>query len=195
MDYSLIVVDTETSGLLDIHDIIELSLIRLSDGEQKTWFVKPINLENIDPGALRVNKHKLEDLLGQTKYGRDTYQDPNKVIIEVENFLSDDGVPTSNRVMVAQNVSFDMGMMQRLWEKCNSKDSFPFGRRVLDTMQIAFMMDYVEGNLSDSYSLSNLIKKYGIKNNKAHSAESDTLATKELFIEQVKDLKKKMNIK
>ena len=53
----------------------------------------------------------------------------------------------------------------------------------------------VESNLSESYSLSSLIKKHGIKNQKAHSAAADTKATQELFLKQIEYLRKKMNIK
>jgi DNA polymerase III epsilon subunit-like protein len=196
MNYSFIVCDTETTGLSNIdHDVIELSLCRLSDDEQKTWLLKPLKPENIDVNALRVNKHKMEDLLHHTQYGRESYLDPHQVIIEIENWLSLDNVPSAQRVMIGQNVYFDLMFLEQLWTKCGSKDSFPFGRRTMDTMTFAFMMDYVEGTFSENYSLSGLIKKYGIKNERAHSAAADTKATKELFKKQVEELRKKMNIK
>ena len=185
MNYSLYVCDTETTGLLDVHDVIELSLIRLSDNVQKTWFIKPINMASIDMDALRINGHKLEDLNHETKYGRDTYKNPSDIIIEVENWLMEDDLPKENRVMVAQNCAFDKRMLEQLWIKCNSNDSFPFGRRTLDTMQIEFFLNWCQNKMLEGYSLSNITKKYGIKNDKAHSAASDTKATKEVFQKQV----------
>jgi DNA polymerase III epsilon subunit-like protein len=194
MDYVIYIADTETTGL-DIlqHDVIELSLYRLNDHVQKTWCLKPINQDTIDNGALRVNGHKLEDLKHQTKVGIDRYKDPNKIIIEIENWVSEDNVPAESRILVGQNINFDKNMLERLWIKCNSKDTFPFGRRTLDTMQIEFFLDWCKGSMSEGYSLSNLVKKYGVKNEKAHTAEADVKATKEVFEKQVEFFKKIMN--
>lgn len=196
MDYVLYVADCETTGLdAHIHDVIELSLSRLSDGAKKTWWMKPLNPDHIETAALRINGHKLEDLLHKTKEGREKYRDPNQVIVEIENWIGDDGVPAEQRVLVGQNIGFDRERFQQLWNKCNSNDSMPFGRRTMDTMIWAFMMDYVQGTMADSYSLSSLIKRYGIKNAAAHTAEADVQATEELFLAQVKELKGKLGLK
>jgi DNA polymerase III epsilon subunit-like protein len=196
MNYILYIADCETTGLdSHIHDIIEISLLRLSDGEQKTWWLKPLNPDHIDPAALRVNGHKLEDLLHKTKEGREKYLEPSKVIIDIENWIGNDGVPTEQRVLVGQNIGFDRERFEQLWIKCQAKDSMPFGRRTMDTMIWAFMMDYVQGKMADSYSLSGLIKRYGIKNAAAHTAAADVLATKELFEAQVAEIKAKLGIK
>lgn len=191
MEYVIYVVDTETTGFDFIkNDVIELSILRLSDNIQKTWCLKPINLDTIEAGALRVNGHKIEDLKHQTKEGRDRYLDPFKTIVEIENWIMEDGVPAEKRIMTGQNVSFDKNMLEYLWTKCNAKDSFPFGRRILDTMQIEFFMDWCKGSMAEGYSLSNLVKKYGVKNEKAHTAEADVKATKEVFEKQVDFFKK-----
>lgn len=195
MNYVIYVADVETTGLDSrVHDVIELSLNRLSDNVQKTWRLKPFNIPGIDPGALRVNGHKLEDLKLETKYGRDTYLDPRKVIIEIENWMMEDNVDTEKRILVGQNINFDKDMFEQLWIKCESKDTLPFGRRYMDTMQIAFFTDYVENTFAEGYSLNNLVKKYGIKNEKAHSAEADVKATTEVFLKQVADLRKKLKV-
>jgi len=195
-EYALYVVDTETTGLNAVdHDVIEISLYRINDDKQKTWFIQPINPDAAQPIALKINGHKIEDLKHQTKYGKDTYKDPSKTLIEIENWLSEDNQTSENRVMIGHNVAFDKTMLEYLWSKCNAKESFPFGRRTMDTMIWAFMMDYAQNTMSESYSLSNLIKKFGIKNEKAHSAEADVKATKELFQKQVEELRKKLNIK
>lgn len=190
MEYSLYFLDLESTGLLDKHDVIELSIIRSVDNVQKTWFIKPLTPETADADALRINHHKIEDLRGETKYGRDTYLDPNKVLVEVENFVMEDNLPTSNRVMVGQNITFDKRMLENLWRKCNSSSSFPFGRRFLDTMVIQFFLDYCKGEMMEGYSLANLIKKYGVTNSKAHSAAADIKATTEVFEKQVDIFKK-----
>lgn len=194
MDYVIYVGDTETTGLDSrLHDVIEFSLYRLNDGAQKTWCLKPLFPENIDLGSLRINGHKLEDLRHETKAGRERYLDPVKMIVDIENWLMEDGVPTENRVLCGQNIAFDRDFLQQLWEKCQSKDSFPFGRRTMDTMQIEFFLDWCKGSMAEGYSLNNLVKKYGVKNEKAHTAAADVKATKEVFEKQVETFKKLLN--
>lgn len=191
MEYTLYVADVETTGLDSrIHDVIEMSLLRLSDNVQKTWHLKPLNPDHAEAAALRINGHKLEDLKHLTKFGRETYRDPNEVLVEVENWIQEDGTPAEKRILVGQNVNFDKDMFDQLWKKCNAKDTYPFGRRIMDTMQIEFFLDFCKGSMADGYSLSNLIKKYGVKNEKAHTAEADVKATREVFDKQVEFFKK-----
>lgn len=191
MDYVVYIADCETTGLDSrINDVIELSIFRLTDNVQKTWHLKPTDPNNIDPNSLRINGHKLEDIRHETKFGRDKYLDPNKTIIEIENWIAEDGVPAENRILCGQNVAFDRDMLQQLWKKCQSSDSFPFGRRLLDTMQIEFFLDWCKGSFAEGYSLNNLAKKYNVKNEKAHSAEADVKATKEIFEKQAQLFKK-----
>lgn len=193
-NYVFYVADSETTGLDDrVQDIIELSIYRLSDETQKTWFLKPLNPDNMQDAALRINGHKKEDLLHQTKFGRETYLDPSKVIIEIENWMMEDGVPATHRILVGHNVSFDRSFMEQLWIKCESKDSFPFGRKYLDTMVVELFLDVCKGQMAEGYSLNNLNKKYGVKNEKAHSAAADTKATRESFGKQVEYFKKLLN--
>lgn len=194
MNYVIYIADVETTGLDAYkHDVIELSMHRLTDNIQHTWCLKPTNYQTIDSGALRVNGHKLEDLKHQTKFGAEKYKDPNKIIIDIENWIAEDGVPTEKRLLVGQNIAFDKIMLEQLWTKCNSKDTFPFGRKTLDTMQIEFFLDWCKGTLAEGYSLANLVKKYGVKNEKAHTAEADVKATKEVFEKQVEFFKKILN--
>lgn len=192
--YTLYVCDTETTGLNPIkHDVIEVSFYRFSDGVQKTWHLMPSNFDTIESDALRINGHKKEDITHQTKFGRDTYQKPNEVIVEIENWLAEDNMPASNRIIVGQNAAFDKEMLKQLWTKCGCEDLFPFGRRILDTMQIEFFLDWCKDSLAEGYSLNNLVKKYGIKNEKAHTAAADVKATKEVFEKQVEYFKKVLN--
>lgn len=191
MDYSIYVLDTETTGLDPVkYDVIEVSILRLEDGEQKSWFMQPTNPAQFEVAALRINGHKIEDLRHETVEGRETYQDPNKTIIDIENWLMEDGLPTQQRVLIGQNISFDRDMLKHLWRKCDSADSFPFGRKYMDTMVIEMFLDYCNGEMDKKYSLVNIIKQYGVKNEKAHNAAADVRATKEVFVAQVERVKK-----
>ena len=192
-NYSFYVTDIETTGLdSHVHDVIELSMYRLGDETencQKTWCFKPLNPDHIEAAALRINGHKLDDLLHKTKEGRERYLDPNKVLVDIENWMAEDGLPAEKRFLIGQNIAFDKERLEQLWIKCNSKDSFPIGRRVLDTMVIELFFDFCSGQFAEGYSLKNIIKKYGVKNEKAHTAAADVKATKEVFEKQVEAYK------
>lgn len=192
MDYVIYVADVETTGLDNrVNDVIELSLHRLTDDVQKTWCMKPFNPSAIDPDSLRINGHKLEDILHQTKEGRERYLDPIQVMIEVENWTMEDGVPTAQRILAGQNVQFDVNYLEQHWIKGKAKDSFPFSvKRQLDTMQIEFFMDLCKGQMSEGYSLNLLTKKYGLKNEKAHTAAADVKVTKDILMKQIEVFKK-----
>lgn len=192
MDYSIYVADVETTGLDNrVYDVIELSLLRLDTGVQKTWCIKPFNPNNIDADSLRINGHKREDILHQTKEGRERYQDPAKVIVEVENWVMEDGVSEKERILAGQNVGFDVNFLEQHWIKGGVRDSFPFNvKRQLDTMQLEFFMDLCRGKMAEGYSLKNLTAKYGLKNEKAHTAEADTKVTKEVLVKQIEVFRK-----
>jgi DNA polymerase III epsilon subunit-like protein len=186
--FTIYVLDTETTGLdSDKNEIIEISFYRLSDDVQKTWFLKPNNYDSIQPDALRINGHKLEDLNLSTKYGKETYQDPAKVIVEIENWMGDDLGTSEDRVLVGQNPSFDIGFMKTLWAANKSSETFPFGKRpfVLDTRQIALFMDIATNKRNDYYNLGSLVEKYGVKKEKSHRSDSDTRMTKDVFLAQM----------
>ena len=186
--YCPYILDTETTSLdLLSGEIIELSIYRLPTDEQKTWFIKPNNIEAISSESLKINGHKYEDITWKTPHGRNTYKEQKEVIIDIENWLMEDNLPSEKRIFVAFNVGFDYPRLQLLWSRNDSGDSFPFGRRSVDPMSIAFFQDWATNNLSDAYSLSSLLKKYKIKNEKAHSAEADTKATAELFKNQISE--------
>lgn len=194
MNYVFYVGDVETTGLdSHRHDVIELSLYRLGDNSenaQRTWCLKPLNPDAIDTASLKINGHKLEDLLHKTKEGRERYQDPATVLVEIENWLSDDMVPAEKRFLIGHNIGFDKDRIEKLWEKCGALDSFPFGRRLIDTMENALFFDFCLEQFAEGYSLANLNKKYGVKNEKAHSAAADVKATKEVFEKQVELMRK-----
>lgn len=194
MEYVIYVADVETTGLDNrLNDVIELSLHRLTDDVQKTWCLKPFNVNAIDPVSLKINGHKLEDILHQTKEGRENYLDPLKVMVEIENWVMEDGAPTENRILAGQNVGFDVDYLEQLWIKGQSKDSFPFSvKRKLDTMQIEFFLDLCREQMSEGYSLKQLTKKYGLKNDKAHTAAADVKVTKELLMKQIEFFREKL---
>lgn len=196
MAYELYCIDTETTGTDEmIHSPIEISIYRLSTDAQSTWWLKPLDIPSISPDALRVNGHKLEDLKGQTPEGRERYQDPAKILVEVENWLMEDGCTSMDRLILGQNATFDRGMLQRLWERCGSAGTFPFNHKyVLDTMGTELMLDLAQGQQAQGYSLRNLTKKYGVRNEKAHTASEDVKATVAVFRKQLDFLRSALDL-
>lgn len=189
-EYLLYGTDCETTGLAANCNPIEISLYRLSTDECKTWCLKPINIDAIQPEALRVNGHKREDILGLTKEGRERYRKPENVLVEIENWLMDDGMPADQRLLLGHNVNFDKEMLISLWNRCNSYETFPFSPKYgIDTMQIEFFFDYVSNKFGEGYSLRNLAHRYKIRQDKAHTAEDDTKVMVSIFQQQVNTLK------
>lgn len=198
LPFAIYILDTETTGLDPLtNEVIEISIYRLNDNVQRTWCIKPDKYDTISPDSLRINGHKIQDLKHQTEFGKETYQVLKKVLPDIENFFMEDGEASDARILVGQNCSFDLGFIKEMWLKENTMDTFPFGNRpkMIDTMQLALFLDLVNGERSQYYNLGSLIKKYGIKNTKAHSATADTLATKELFMAQLNYTKSKLSEK
>jgi len=180
--YALYVFDCETTGLdNEIHDIIEISFLRLSDGEQKTWCLKPLNPLQITEKALKINGHKLEDILHQTPYGRETYKEAADVVAEMEAWVISDGFPIEDRILIGQNVKFDYDFSKMLWGKVGSPDSFPFKEMLIDTMQLVRLIDICVGKKRPGYSLKAFVRDFGITKSKAHRADGDVKMTAELF--------------
>ncbi len=189
LPFTIYILDTETTSLDCLNgEVIELSIYRLNDDTQNTWCIKPQKYDTISADSLRINHHKIEDLKHQTEYGKNTYKELKQVLPSIENYLMQDNDIAENRILVGQNCNFDLGFMKEMWAKENALDTFPFGARpkMIDTMQLALFLDLVNGERSQFYNLKSLISRYGIKNFKAHSASADALATKELFVAQMK---------
>jgi DNA polymerase III alpha subunit (gram-positive type) len=198
--YVIYINDTETTGLMAaekrgleiLDDVIEISMFRLRgkngkfEKDQKTWYLKPLNPKAISDDALRVNKHKKEDILWLTEYGRQTYREPKDVLPEIELWMMEDEVSIKDRIFVAHNVDYDINAMEALWEKLGCRNSFPFdltkGDRKLDTKQIALLVDLCCGERRDFYNLGSLVKAFGITKRTAHRAEGDTQMAADLLL-------------
>jgi len=191
MSYAVYVCDTETTGLdAEKNDVIEVCFWRLGEPESRTWHMKPFNPENIQEKALKVNKHKREDVLGFTKEGKEKFRDPSEVLPEIEEWLMEDGAAAEERVFIGQNPEFDYKFLYQTWKKAGVPDDFPFGfwrndnenmGFTLDTIQLARFIDLMLGKKRKYYNLGGLVKAFGIKKAQAHRADGDVQMTKDLF--------------
>lgn len=195
-NYVLYVGDTETTGLdPDKNEIVELSLIRTflnSDkpDEQKTWLIRATMPLNISDEALAVNGHKREDILGLSKHGKENYILPKDVLPQIENWLAEDDCLAADRVLCGHNVKFDFDMLEAMWKRNGSEETFPFltgsKKLTIDTKEITLFIDILIGKKRKFYNLGSVIKAFGIKKEKAHRADSDTRVTAELLKKQIK---------
>jgi DNA polymerase III alpha subunit (gram-positive type) len=190
--YVLYVQDTETTGLVPgVNEIIEVSFLRIflkESGpvrEQKTWLIRAKKPDTIDDEALAINKHKREDILWQTKFGKENYKEPADAIVEIEAWINEDEMSAHDRVFAGQNPMFDYNHMVEFWKGLDSEDTFPFinghNKLILDTKQIALFFDVCLGKKREKYGLSSLIKSFGVKKGKTHRADDDARMTADLL--------------
>ncbi|MFC5467729.1 ATP-dependent DNA helicase DinG [Cohnella suwonensis] len=90
------------------------------------------------------------------------------MIAELVPFLQD-------AVLVAHNANFDAQFLQAALERSGY---LPFGGRMLDTVELARLVFPTQ----PSFSLSSLTQAFGIAHDRPHQADSDALATAELFM-------------
>lgn len=188
----LYVVDTETTNLSpDIGDIIEVSFLRTSDNDQKTWYIKPTNPDGIDDGALKVNGYNRDDLLWKTKAGREKFRLLDDVLPEIENWICDDGAKIFDRILCGHNVNFDQKFLQSAWKKAKCDDTYPFSSygMLIDTKGLALFFDWVSGQNNERYNLSACIKKFGLEQRKAHGAIDDVKMANDLLMHFAKKVK------
>lgn len=200
ISYIIYVCDVETTGLIaDIHDIVEVSMCRLrisKDGkherEQKTWLIKALNPSSIEDEALAVSGHKKEDVTHFSKFGKENYRLATDVVAEIEEWVTSDEVSAIDRIFAGQNPMFDVSHLQALWRKVGCENTFPFalekGNRIIDTKQIAILIDLCTGRRRQYYNLSSLVKAFGVKKGKAHQAAEDVRMTTDLLLAYLEPL-------
>ena len=195
--YIIYVCDTETTGMdFKIHDVIEVSLCRFfmgaSEREQRTWYIKAVNPTTIQEEALKINGHKREDIIHFSNAGKEKYKEPFDVVLDIENWIMGDDVSIMDRMLVGQNISFDINMLKELWNRVGAADTFPWdidkGKRSLDTQQICNFIDLCTGKRRRYTNLGTLVKAFGVKARKAHRAEDDVTMTADLLVKMLEPL-------
>lgn len=196
--YVIYVGDTETTGLdPEVQDVIEISLCRFSmdspeDRDQRTWFLKAVNPMTIQEEALKINGHKREDIIHFTKAGKEKYLEPVDVVLDIENWIMEDDVSVMDRMLVGQNIDFDIKFLKELWKRVEAKDTFPWdvgrGKRSLDTQGICNFIDLCTGRRRRYTNLGTLVKAFGVKKRKAHRAEDDVAMTTDLLVKMLTPL-------
>lgn len=171
-DKRLAFIDLETTGMDPLkHEIVEIGCLIAKLNEQGQYVelesfevkVKPEHIETAEREALRVNG-----------YNEDAWMFAHTQK-EALTLLAQ---KCEGCVMVAQNVPFDYSFLITGFSRQGIKDPFFFAK--LDTISIAFLRFRKDPEMT-SFSLRSLCEKYGIKNDKAHTALADIRATFEVF--------------
>lgn len=162
--HNLAFIDIETTGL-DIlkHEIIEIGCVLTGPDlkviEEFELKIKPEHIENADPTALKVNH-----------YSEKAWSTAFSLEEAMEIFAK----KVANCIMVGQNVAFDSGFLEHAFSKIDVKNSMHYHK--LDTISIAWAKLHREPDL-EHFSLREMCLRFGIKNERAHSALSDARAT------------------
>lgn len=188
------IADTETCGLaVDIHDINQISIMRVSDEKQLTIQIAVRNPHVYSMQALEVQGITPEDLKKGVKL--------ESAVQSIEDFLNEDGQRPASRCIIAHNAPFDRKFIHRAWDNVNKE--FPadlwlctqsFAKRYIakhcngEKIAEAQVKNGVEikkdkyGSLKPKFGLNNFMMGIGITPKVgAHSAEVDVQNTLELY--------------
>lgn len=174
--HNLAFIDVETTGFdPSKHEMIEIGGIlakqvpgssggpKLEQVDEFEFKIKPENLENADPGSLRVNGYNDAEWL----FAAD--------LSSVMQSVSD---KTADAIMVAQNITFDWSFLQAGFAKTGIPNKMHYHK--LDLIPMVFAKFY-HSEEPKRYNLGYLAEFFGVKNAKAHTALADARATFEIY--------------
>lgn len=185
-------IDTETTGISHLNcGILQIAALYEKDGEIKDRFasyVKPFPNDQIDPEALKVNKLTREKI--------EEFPEPAIVFKELTKFL-DKHIDKYNKrdkaIPAGYKISFDINFLKQFWIKNNDKyfGSYFFWLSI-DIMDIIVLYHYLNNSpMPSGFKLADQLKYFDIGlPDGLHDAEVDIEATRKLFLEVMKGIKK-----
>lgn len=162
-----IVLDIETTGLSpEIHKITEIAAIRLSDGEEFSSLV--------DPGV--PIPAKISEITGITDEMVKGADPVGMVLKRLDAFMGE------TPVLVGHNIRFDYSFLKTgfLREMEKGEKFTGWTKEDLSGVDTLFLAKQLHPELPHK-DLDTVTKYYGIHNNQAHRALSDTRATAALY--------------
>lgn len=176
--HKLAFIDLETTGTNpEIHEIIEIGCIvaeqvprpgrgpELKKIDELDIKVRPEHMETAEPVALRVNGYNEADWL---------FAIPLKTALETL------AKKTGGAIVVGQNVAFDWAFLEKGFEKTGLEHNF-HDFHMLDLVSLSFAKLYDDPDYNQKFGLRFLCERFGVKNEKAHSAMSDIKATFDVY--------------
>ncbi|MCA9352481.1 3'-5' exonuclease [Patescibacteria group bacterium] len=169
---NLAFIDIETTGFnVEIQEIIEIGciIVRQQDGvlggivEEFELKVKPEHLETADPEALSVNGYSESEWLFAMNL-----EQAMKILAE----------KTKDCIFVAHNVAFDWSFIAKAFATTGVENQMYYAK--IDTISVAFAKLHRDASVT-KYSLGALCDRFGITNDRAHTALADTRATVEVY--------------
>ena len=161
-------IEIETTGL-DIlkHEIIEIGCIiatpLLKVVEEFEFKIKPERIEDADKTSLKINQYNPDQWVSA------------RSLKEAIQTLS---LKTKDCIMVGQNVAFDSAFLESAFAKTGIANNMHYHK--LDTISIAWAKLHKDLSINH-FSLREMCVRFGIKNEKSHTALSDARATYELY--------------
>ncbi|QPC46380.1 PolC-type DNA polymerase III [Mangrovibacillus cuniculi] len=170
-DATFVVFDVETTGLSAVYDtIIELAAVKIQNGSVIDRFESFANPHH-KLSATTINLTGITD-------------DDVKNAPEVSEVLSRFKEWSQDTILVAHNASFDMGFLQKGYERYDlGVEEVP----VIDTLELARLLYPTMKN----HRLNTLAKKFDIELTQHHRAIYDAEATGYLLLRLLKDAKEK----
>ena len=165
---NLAFIDIEATGLnLLEHEIIEIGCVLCTPElvviEEFDLKIKPEHIENADKASLKVSNYDPALWTGAV-----SLREAMKIFSE----------KVQDCIMVGHNVSFDFAFLECAFEKTGLSNTMHYHK--LDTISIAWAKLHEEPDL-EHFSLREMCLRFGIVNQKAHTALSDARATYELY--------------
>lgn len=171
MSLNYYLIDVESTGLANYHEINELSIIRYSDRFQKTLKIKVERPEKADKRALEIQGKTRFDLLKGIPRA--------EAIAEIEEFFLEDGENINSRVICAHNAPFDSRMINQMW--ATDGKVFP-ANMWLCTMALTRKLAKRMGMVKPKVNLKAALAIVGVQEKAGqHTAAVDIFNTMKLF--------------
>jgi len=169
---NLAFVDIETTGFnVETQEIIEIGcvIVKQVDGritetlDEFELKIKPEKLENADPEALSINGYNEAEWL---------------FAMNLQQAMQTFAEKTKDCIFVAHNAAFDWSFIAKAFATSDVENKMFYAK--IDTISFAFAKLHNDPTVS-RYSLAALCEKFGITNDRAHTALADTRATMEMY--------------
>lgn len=165
-------VDIETTGFNpESQEIIEIGcvIVKQNDGalgeiiDEFELKIKPEKLENADPEALSINGYNEAEWLFASN---------------LEQAMTVFADKTKECIFAAHNVAFDWSFIAKAFATTGVENKMFYAK--IDTISFALAKLHKDPAVT-RYNLGSLCERFGITNDRAHTALADTRATVEMY--------------